>query len=134
MNNAVGAERAGALWSPWPPLVAFGFVVSELGVLFGIIPVVVGGLLLFGGSCAGILHETDYVRTVWLPLKGLGVLFVIAGGILWVSTVSVTTVDATLQAVEQSKVALRGASILVGGVLLGAGGFIGPKWMSRIAS
>lgn len=134
MDNAVGAEKAGGLWSPWPPLVAFGFAVSEIGVLFGIIPVVVGGLLLFGGSCAGILNETDYVRTVWLPLKALGVLFAIAGGILWVSTVSVPTVSATLQAVEQSKVALRGASILVGGILLGVGGFIGPGWTSRIAS
>lgn len=103
-------------------------------MLFGAVPVVVGGLVLFGGSCAGILRETGYVRTVRTPLRAIGVLFVLVGGLLWGAGTPAWTIHATLRALGSSRIALRGASILAGGVLLTAGGFVGSGWASRIAS
>lgn len=115
-------------------MVAVGFVLSEIGVLFGSVPVILGGLLLFGGSCAGILRETEYVQTIWTPLKTIGALFVVVGGILWGSTVSIVTVDAAIQVLETDRVALRGVSILLGGGLLTLVGFAGAEWASRTTS
>lgn len=59
--------------SPWPMLVALGFVVSEVGVILGLFPVTVGGLLLFGGTVAGILSESGYVERTWVSLLAFGV-------------------------------------------------------------
>jgi hypothetical protein len=58
--------------SPWPMLVAFGFVIAEIGVVLGLFPVTVGGLVLFGGTVAGILSESGYVEQTWLSLAVFG--------------------------------------------------------------
>ncbi|MFB6126434.1 MAG: cox cluster protein [Halolamina sp.] len=65
--------------SPWPPFVALGLPVAELGVLFGIFPVTVGGLLLFAGSIAGMLRESEYVASPWRALGAIGVPLALAG-------------------------------------------------------
>ena len=49
--------------SPWPVFVALGIPISELGILFDLFPVTVGGLLLFCGSVAGMAREAGYVRS-----------------------------------------------------------------------
>ena len=61
--------------SPFPIFIALGLAFSEVGVFLDIVPLAVGGLLLFAGSVAGILSEAGYVATPW------GTLLVI-GGIL----------------------------------------------------
>jgi hypothetical protein len=58
--------------SPWPMFVALGFVLSEVGIIIGIFSIAVGGLLLFGGSVAGILKESAYVDTLWGSLLAFG--------------------------------------------------------------
>jgi hypothetical protein len=68
--------------SPWPVFVAFGLVISEIGVLFGVFPVAVGGILLFCGSVAGMVHEAGYASTPWRGLAALAVLFLVLGGAL----------------------------------------------------
>jgi hypothetical protein len=66
--------------SPWPLFVALGFVLSELGILIGVFAVAVGGLLLFGGSVAGILNESGYVDGVWRSLLAFGFVLAALGG------------------------------------------------------
>jgi len=58
--------------SPWPLFVALGIPVSELGVLLGLFPVAVAGLLLFCGSLAGVLAESGYAETPWLTTVVMG--------------------------------------------------------------
>ncbi|GAA0288641.1 DUF7541 family protein [Halobacterium noricense] len=67
--------------SPWPLLVALGLVTSEVGVVFGLRPVTVGGLLLFIGSVTGILTESQHVTR---PLRVIAMLSTLAaaGGLL----------------------------------------------------
>lgn len=71
--------------SPWPLFVALGLALSEIGVFIGVFPVAVFGLLLFGGSIAGILTESGYTRRPWPVLIGLGAILAVAGVlvVLW---------------------------------------------------
>lgn len=89
--------------SPWPLFVAFGVALSEVGVVLGLRPVSVVGLLLFVGSVAGILAESGYVsRPAWAA--GVqGVALVAIGGVLVLQNQTGTTV--------------RGQSIAIAGVL-----------------
>lgn len=70
--------------SPWPLFIALGFVLSELGVLFGgaLIPVAVGGVVLLEASVVGILRESGYTDSLWAPAFVVGTLFVAAAGAL----------------------------------------------------
>mgnify|MGYP000010954702 FL=1 len=68
--------------SPWPVFVALGIPIAEVGIVFGLFPIAVGGLLLFGGSAAGLATEAGYAKTPWrglvgaaAPLAALGVGF-----------------------------------------------------------
>jgi hypothetical protein len=69
--------------SPWPVFVALGFVIAEVGVVLGFFPIAVGGLLLFGGTVAGILNEAGYVARPDRSLVALGGV-VLAFGLLTV--------------------------------------------------
>ena len=69
--------------SPWPLFVALGIPIAEIGILFGLVPLAVGGLLLFCGSVAGILRENEYVSSAWRGLAILSVFVIVAGGGLW---------------------------------------------------
>ena len=61
--------------SPWPIFIALGLPVSEIGLVFDIFPLAVGGLLLFCGCIAGILLESNYAKTLWGPiLTMIGIL------------------------------------------------------------
>jgi hypothetical protein len=95
--------------SPWPVFVAFGLVISEVGILFGLFPIAVGGLLLFCGSLAGLVHEAGYASTPWRMLAALGVVFLVAGGAL-------TTTDVA---------ATRGYAIVVAAAILLVGAVVG---------
>lgn len=63
--------------SPWPLFVALGLALSEIGVFVGLFPVAVFGLILFGGSIAGILTESGYVERPWPTLLGVGVALIV---------------------------------------------------------
>jgi hypothetical protein len=71
--------------SAWPMLIAVGLAVSEVGVLFGLLPVSVFGLLLFSGSIAGILREVGYVDSPWTVMAGFAAVLVAIGGYLFVA-------------------------------------------------
>jgi hypothetical protein len=65
--------------SPWPLFVALGIPISELGLLFDLFALAVGGLVLFCGSVTGMLREAGYVETPWRALGGFGVALVALG-------------------------------------------------------
>ena len=89
--------------SPWPMFIAFGLVLSEVGISFALRPVSVGGLLLFVGSVAGVLAESGYVTH---PARSIG-----AQGIALVG------IGAVLVLQEQIGATIRGQSIAIAGVL-----------------
>lgn len=114
--------------SPWPLFIALGLAISEIGVLFGVSPLSVGGILLFGGSCAAIVAESGYATAPWRPLRLIGGVFSVSGGVLWgIGTRSWNSVSSVLQAPLVDGVAFRGVAILVAGVLLIAGSYLGQS-------
>ena len=99
--------------SPWPLFVALGLALSEVGVVLGLRPVSVAGLLLFVGSVAGILTEAGYVSR---PARAAGV-----------QGVALVGVGITLVLQNQTGTTVRGQSIAIAGVLslLGALPWVG---------
>ncbi len=96
--------------SPWPLFIALGVPISELGLVFDIFPLAVGGLLLFCGCTAGILQEAGYIQQPWTTLAVMaGLLFVVGAGVLYSNPQ--VGVDLTLRAY---------ALITSGGILLAA--------------
>jgi hypothetical protein len=96
--------------SPWPLFVALGIPISELGILFGLFPLAVGGLLLFGGSVAGLVTESSYARTPWRALFAVSVpLFALGAAFMY------TAID----------LPDRGLAIVAAGVILVAAGLAG---------
>src|SRR6056297_3336550 len=85
MTDEPGLSDQYRMASPWPLFVALGLTLSEVGIIIGIFAVAVGGLLLLGGSVAGILKESGYVEALWGSLFGFGALLLVAGGALFVS-------------------------------------------------
>jgi hypothetical protein len=108
--------------SPWPMLVAFGFVISEVGIVLGYFPVAVGGLLLFGGTVAGILSESGYVERTWRSLVGFGVILLSFGALTIGLNIDVAAlgVDALLD--TASPFVYRGSAIAASGLMLAAVG------------
>jgi len=109
--------------SPWPLFVALGLPIAEIGILFALVPVAVGGLLLFVGSIAGITQESGYVERPWNLLAGLGVVLFVLGAALALSQVAPISADAFVTALESNGLVLRGVSIVIAGAIaLGVGG------------
>jgi membrane-bound ClpP family serine protease len=89
--------------SPWPLFVALGLALSEVGVVLGLRPVSIAGLLLFVGSVAGILTEAGYVSR---PARAAGV-----------QGVALVGIGITLVLQNQTGTTVRGQSIAIAGVL-----------------
>ena len=68
--------------SPWPMLIAMGLAVAEVGVVFGLQPVAVGGLILLLVTVTGILRESGYILRPSRTAGVLGGLFVGVGVVL----------------------------------------------------
>ena len=126
MDEQPGLSDQYRMSSPWPLIVVLGLVFSELGLLFNVFAVAVGGLLLFAGSITGIVLESGYAERPWSLLAGLGVALVVLG-----MTVTATQLDAiTLEALaaivgQPNGIVARGVQLLVAGVvacLAGTGG------------
>ncbi|MFW5964716.1 MAG: DUF7541 family protein [Natronomonas sp.] len=113
--------------SPWPVVVALGLVVSEIGILFGLYPVAVAGLVMFAGSVSGIVYEAGYVASPWRLLSGLGIVFV-ALGLALVSTQVDGGLSAYLaQTSVENGVTLRGFTVAATGAIITVGGIVAPR-------
>lgn len=103
--------------SPWPIFIAFGIVISELGILFNVLPVAVGGLVLLSGSIAGLAAETGYAATPWRALGVCaGVLVGLGAGLFYIGS---------LPAAAGTQIDQRGVAILVTALLLSLGAISG---------
>jgi len=117
--------------SPWPLLVALGFTLSEVGVFLGVFPVAVGGILLLGGSVAGILAESGYATRPWRTLGYLGVGFAVLGLIVVASQVSLGDLAVMDTIADPSGAVGRGLAVVVAGVMLVAAGLVGQTAGTR---
>lgn len=109
--------------SPWPVFIALGLPIAEVGVLFGLVPIAVGGLLLFVGSIAGIVQESGYVERPWNLLAGLGGVLCVLGGALALSQLGAISGGAFVSALGSNGLVVRGVSIVIAGAIaLGVGG------------
>lgn len=103
--------------SPWPIFVALGIPIAEVGILFNLLPVAVAGLLLFCGSVAGMTDEAGYASSPWRPLLALAVVcFGVGAAFLYVDPQFPATIG----------LAERGYAVIAAGVLILAGGLLGP--------
>lgn len=126
MDDQPGLSDQYRMSSPWPLIVVLGLVFSELGLLFNVFPVAVGGLLLFVGAIAGIILESGYAERPWNLLAGLGVALCVLGALLTVTQLDSITLDAIVAIVGQPNgIVARGVELLIAGivaVVIGAGG------------
>jgi len=109
--------------SPWPVFVALGLALSEIGVFIGLFPVAVFGLILFGGSIAGILTESGYVTRPWPTLVGVGVVLAAIAAALAVAYVPIS--DITVANIGDGPVLTRLVAVTVAGVVMVAMGGVG---------
>ncbi|MDS0259214.1 hypothetical protein NDI56_07390 [Haloarcula sp. S1CR25-12] len=109
--------------SPWPVFVALGLALSEIGVFIGLFPVAVFGLILFGGSIAGILTESGYVTRPWPTLTSVGaVLAALAAGLaVWYLPMA----DITVANIGEGALFTRLVAVAVAGVVMVAMGGVG---------
>ena len=89
--------------SPWPLFVALGFTLSEIGIVLGLRPVSVAGLLLFVGAVSGILTEAGYISQPTRATGVQGLALIGVGGLLIIENQTGTTI--------------RGQSIAIAGIL-----------------
>ncbi|WP_136602157.1 DUF7541 family protein [Salinigranum halophilum] len=115
MDEQPGLSEQYRMASPWPIFIALGIPIAELGILFDLFPLSVGGLILFCGSVSGILQEAGYVESPW---RALGVLAVVLLGI----GAAFTFTDLNL--------VTRGYAIIVTGVLLVVGAAAGELFVT----
>lgn len=108
--------------SPWPLFVALGLTVSEVGILLDFFPIAVFGLLVFGGSVAGILTESGYTSRPWSTLLGFGVLLVVAGTALVLWQIPLEAV--TLENFGENGLLSRSLAIVAAGVIMAVAGFV----------
>lgn len=123
--------ETGEKTSPWPLFVALGVASAEAGVLFGAVPFAVGGVLLFGWSCAGMAHEAGYAEDRWRPLRYVGALVGAAAAVTWVTRTETLTPAAVVDVATADGIAARAAVVLVAGVVLVVAGYGGPLVASR---
>lgn len=122
MDENPGLSEGFRMASAWPPFVALGLPIAEIGILFGLVPIAVGGLLLFCGSIAGMASEAGYASSAWRALAVVSV-FVAAGGVALLYANSLTDLDLSLRAYS-----MLGAAALM--LLAGIGGelfAVGPE-------
>lgn len=108
--------------SPWPFLLAVGLVLSEVGVFVDLVPLAVGGLVLFAASIAGFVAESNHVTSPWPIVAGLGVVFVAGGALLYAVGTGLLTSAGSDALVG---LASRGVAIAVAGVIAVLGAVTG---------
>ena len=120
MDETPGLSEQYRKASPWPLFIALGVPISEIGLVFDVLPIAVGGLLVFCGCLAGMLQEAGYIDTPWRALGVMALLlFGVGGAILAVNPQ--VDVDMTMRAYA----VLASGAVLVAGVI--AGTLLVPK-------
>jgi len=120
--------------SPWPLLVALGIAVGEVGVLFGLVPVAVGGVVLFGGSAASVLREAGFAQSAWRPLALVGASIGVASLLVWVFQTGAVEPGALRRAAATDGIAVRAVVVLVAAILLLLAGLLGAAVERRRTS
>jgi len=111
-TQRIEPERADGA-RPWPVLVALGLAGSEVGIVVGLGPVAVAGLVVFAASVAGLLADAGYVDRPLPFAAKTGAAFVAVGAILaahGTGTVPIAPLE------PLSGLASRGAALVVAGV------------------
>lgn len=111
--------------SAWPPFVALGLAAAEVGVLFGLVPVALGGVLLFGGGCAGVAREAGLAAGPWRPLRYVGATIGAAGALAWTLRAPALTPQGLAAAASADPIAVRAAVVLAAAAVLVAAGTVG---------
>ncbi|MFC7028455.1 hypothetical protein ACFQJ5_14265 [Halomicroarcula sp. GCM10025324] len=109
--------------SPWPVFVALGLALSEVGVFVGLFPVAVFGLILFGGSVAGILTESGYASRPWPTLVGVGAVLALIAALI--SLWQIPTSEYYLANIDDNILLSRMVAVAVAGVVMTAMGGVG---------
>ena len=120
MDETPGLSEQYRKASPWPLFIALGVPISEIGLVFNVLPIAVGGLLLFCGCLAGMLQEAGYIDTPWRALGAMALLLVgLGGAILYINPQ--VGADMTMRAYA----VLASAAVIIAGVV--AGTLLVPK-------
>ncbi|UWG48228.1 cox cluster protein [Halanaeroarchaeum sp. HSR-CO] len=127
-DGPTGIPGSRELMSAWPPFVALGLVVAEIGIVMNLVPLSIGGILLFGGSVAGILQDAAMIERPWYALAVVGVLFALFGGGLWWTQLESLALAHVLSVGAANPIAIRGEAILLAGVLLVVGAVAGTVY------
>jgi len=106
--------------SPFPLFVALGFALGEVGVVLGLFPMTVAGLLLFGGTVAAILHEAGYIARPWRAMLSMGAFFAGVAALVLVAFGETLALAGLLD--PANGVAYRMFAVFAAGVVLGAVG------------
>jgi amino acid permease len=114
MDEQPGLSEQYRMASPWPIFIALGIPIAELGILFDLFPLAVGGLILFSGSVSGMLQEAGYVESPWRAVGVLAVVLVVVGVGFVVTDLRLVT---------------RGYAIVVAGALLLLGAVAGELFV-----
>lgn len=126
MDDQPGLSDQYRMSSPWPLIVVLGLLFSELGLLFNVFAVAVGGLLLFVGAITGIVLESGYAERPWNLLAGLGVALCVLGVLVTATQLDSVTLGAIVDVVGRPNgIVGRGVELLIAGVVatvIGAGG------------
>lgn len=124
-DEPTGIPGTDELMSAWPPFVALGFVIAEIGIVMNLVPLAFGGLLLFGGSIAGIIRDASLTKTPWGSLGLIGILFTVLGGIVLNTQLQRYTIDHVLTVATTNAIAIRGGAILLAGAVLVLAAIVG---------
>ena len=122
MEEAPGLSDQYRMASPWPMFVALGLPISEIGILFDVFPIAVGGLLLFCGSIAGMLGESGYAATPWRALAAMGGIFLLVGALFVLPELDPF---AGIDLFGGMNLLTRGYAIVAAAVLMLAGALVG---------
>lgn len=109
--------------SPWPLFVALGLTLSEVGVSLGLFPVAVFGLILFGGSVAGILTESGYASRPWPTLVGVGAVLAVIAALIAVT--QLPAAELVVSNIGENRLLSRLVAVIVAGVVMAAMGSVG---------
>lgn len=123
MDENPGLSDQYRMASPWPLFIALGIPIAELGILFDLAALSVGGLLLLSGSIAGMAKEAGYAKTPWRALAVCSVLLFALGGLFLYADTVITT--------EGIQFVARGYAVIVAAGLLLLGSIVGTTFVQK---
>lgn len=113
--------------SAWPLVVVLGLVLSEVGILFNLYPLSVGGLVLFVGGVSGIVDEAGYVASPWRLMGALSVALVVLGLLVVSTQVDGGFAAFVAQVASPNGISRRGFSIAGTGAIMAIASVVVPR-------